>query len=249
MIGIIMEDLKSIVDAFLSAENEDQERAEICKMIKLDPQEVVLAASGWVSMEGGKWQFLCAWALGELGFPSSPFHQKRVDLLAGLLAKQPAPCTRVVARAVRSLGQLGGAEAYSAIFPLHSSDQEDVRSAVAASLDPNFSDDSLELLHRLLRDESNIVRGWAALSIGNAMEDRAGIAQTILFEARNDSDPDVRYEIASALGLLKDVRVINFIADLCEDEGIDLRLCDALRYIGESNDIVFSKHSAEDKQS
>jgi HEAT repeat protein len=198
--------------ALAEAQQEELGEADIPALSILHARgtrEVLDAGRALCASREARLRALGADILGQLGTPTRTFPEECCETLLALLKKETNP--GVITSAVFALGHLRVRRAEPEIIALRAHKEEVVRHAVAFALYGSESPAAVQALLELLDDPSEMVRDWAATSIGESVSlDSPRIREALLKHA-DDEDEMTRAEALHGLARRRDTRVLPFL--------------------------------------
>lgn len=102
------------------------------------------------------------------------------------------------------------------LIKLASHPDKEIRFGVAVALGNYSEADSIDVLVRLAKDDSDAVRDWATFGIGSMLEVDNPKVRDLLWSNLQDNDEDVRGEALVGLAVRKDERVIPVLLELLD---------------------------------
>ncbi|HEY6980440.1 HEAT repeat domain-containing protein [Reyranella sp.] len=169
--------------------------------------------------------------LGQLGMPQRTFPEECCDALLAVLKKETN--TGVLVSAVFALGHLRLRRAESEIIGQRGHREEAVRHAVAFALYGSESPAAVHALLELLEDPSEMVRDWAATSIGETVSLDGPRIREALLKHVEDEDEITRAEALHGLARRRDPRVLPFLV-----KELSVRRADPAPFIDAAKDFL-----------
>jgi HEAT repeat protein len=172
-------------------------------------KDVLEAGRALCGSKEPKLRALGAEILGQLGSPDRTFPEECCDALLAVLKDEQN--TAVLVSVLFALGHLGNRRAEPHVIALRKHKEEMVRHAVGFALYMSESPAAVQALLELLDDPSNLVRDWAATSLGETVTvDGPRIREALLRHA-TDEDEITRAECLHGLARRRDERVVPFL--------------------------------------
>jgi HEAT repeat protein len=128
------------------------------------------------------------------------------------------PAQRVIESAAWALAHLGGDTAVSALIPMRSDPDPDVRWAVANGLNGTERADAITTLIELMDDPNDNVRDWATFALGTQCSVDSPEIRQSLRKRLDDSYEEARAEAIWGLVLRKDSHGIEILIDRLRDD-------------------------------